>query len=183
MLIAVDPIPGMKKANAKTAIVTLRSAPDAPRYFTIGDTSSARPTSSRTDGSASDRDARSNASLASDESTLPSAQAACARTSGSGSDRARESTGTASAEPQFPSATATFRLSPAYPARRTARPLDHASHSSYDMRMRSTSRGASASRARRSGTTGNPTRAEDDPTPPVALAVVVLLPPASSALA
>jgi hypothetical protein len=50
VLIAVEPTPGMKKANEKTVIVTLRSAPDAPRYFMIGDPSSARPTSSRTHG-------------------------------------------------------------------------------------------------------------------------------------
>ena len=127
MLIAVDPIPGMKKANEKTAIVTLRSAPDAPRYFTIGDPSSARPSSSRTDGSASDRNARSNASLASADSTRPSAQAACARTNGSGSASADISTGTASEDPQLPSPTQALRAKPARPARRIAEPLENES--------------------------------------------------------
>jgi hypothetical protein len=127
VLIAVEPTPGMKKANEKTAIVTLRTAPDAPRYFTIGDPSSARPTSSRTHGSASDRDARSKACLASDESTRPRAQAACARTNGSGSESADVSTGTASGEPQLPSPTQTLRAKPARPARRMAEPLENAS--------------------------------------------------------
>lgn len=125
VLIAVDPIPGMKKANEKTAIVTLRSAPDAPRHFTIGEASSARPSSSGTNGSASDEKAPAKAALASDASTLPSAQAACARTNGAGSDSADESTGTASGDPQLPRPTQTLRANPGRPARRMAEPLEN----------------------------------------------------------
>jgi hypothetical protein len=139
VLIAVDTIPGMKKANEKTAIVTLRSAPDAPRYFTISDASSARSSSSRVNGSASEATARSNASLASAESTRPSAQAACARTNGSVSDSAEVSTGTASGDPQLPSPTQTLRAKPARPARRMAEPLENESQASSSSAVSSSS--------------------------------------------
>jgi hypothetical protein len=69
-----------------------------------------------------------NADLASADPTLPSAQAACARTNGTGSDSARESTGTASREPQLPSPTHTLRANPALPDRRIAEPRENASH-------------------------------------------------------
>jgi hypothetical protein len=36
VLIVVEPIPGMKRANHETALVTPRTAPDAPRHFPIG---------------------------------------------------------------------------------------------------------------------------------------------------
>jgi hypothetical protein len=47
---------------------------------------------------------------------------------GAGSDRARESTGTASGEPQLPSPTHTLRANPARPERRSAEPRENASH-------------------------------------------------------
>jgi hypothetical protein len=56
----------------------------------------------------------------------PNAHLECARTQGSGSDNADDNTGTASGEPQLPSATATFRRKPAHPARRTAEPRENA---------------------------------------------------------
>jgi hypothetical protein len=62
--------------------------------------------------------------------TRPSAHAACPRTSGSGSPSALDSTGSAPGDPQFPSATQTFRANPALPARRIAEPRLNASQAS-----------------------------------------------------
>jgi hypothetical protein len=84
--------------------------------------------SSSTHASVSTDACADNADLASADPTLPSAQAACARTNGAGSDRARESTGTASGEPQLPSPTHTLRANPARPERRSAEPRENASH-------------------------------------------------------
>lgn len=35
-MIVVEPIPGMKRANEKTSVATLRTDPDAPPYFSVG---------------------------------------------------------------------------------------------------------------------------------------------------
>ena len=63
VLVVVEPIPGMKRANYKTAIVTLRTAPDTPLHFDISGAlaqrvaagaskvASAAPSSARTAGS------------------------------------------------------------------------------------------------------------------------------------
>src|SRR5207244_2811229 len=73
MLIVVEPIPGMKRANHKTALVRLRSAPNAPLRFELGSgsaqrsrearSSRAEPSSARTSslGSASSRARRAAA--------------------------------------------------------------------------------------------------------------------------
>lgn len=142
VLISVEPIEGRKRANQKTAIVTLHSAPDAPHYFTFERSrSSATSTSSSTNGSRSTpNDAPSTAS-ASGAPISPNAHAACPRTNGSGSESAEVSTGTASGDPQFPSATATLRRKPARPARRKADPRENASQPASSMDMRSISEG------------------------------------------
>jgi hypothetical protein len=103
---------------------------------------SAASISARTDASPSWASVSNSTARADTEATCPSAHAVCPRTSGSESDSASTSTGTASAAPQFPNATATFRRSPAYPARRIADPRVHASHSSYVIRMSPSSDGA-----------------------------------------
>ncbi len=67
--IVVEPIEGMKKANEKTAIVTLRSDPNASRYFGLGNRlSKADSSSPRTNASSSDSDAADSTSAASAES-------------------------------------------------------------------------------------------------------------------
>jgi hypothetical protein len=63
VLIVVEPIPGMRRANQKTALVRLRSAPNAPRHFesstgraqrpVAATASSAEPNSARTPSSGS----------------------------------------------------------------------------------------------------------------------------------
>ena len=142
VLISVEPIEGRKRANQKTAIVTLRSAPDAPRYFTFERSrSSATSTSSSTNGSRSLGAEASSAADASGEPISPSAHAACPRTNGSGSESAEASTGTASGDPQLPSATATLRKKPARPGRRSGEPRENASQPGLSMDMRSTSEG------------------------------------------
>jgi hypothetical protein len=53
-MIVLEPIPGTKRANLKSAIVTLRSARDAPKYFAVGrQPDSASDSSSRTHSSSS----------------------------------------------------------------------------------------------------------------------------------
>lgn len=142
VLISVEPIEGRKRANQKTAIVTLRSAPDAPRYFTFDRSrSSAASTSATTDDSRSVANEASSAATAPDEPISPNAQAACPRTNGSGSESAATNTGAASEEPQLPSATATLRRKPARPARLNGEPRENASHPASSMDMRSTSDG------------------------------------------
>ncbi len=88
----VEPIEGMKRANNKSALVTLRSAPDAPKYFSVGrQLPSASESSSRTHSSPSTKSRPTSTSPISDttpggvsapEAILPSAHAACPRTSG-----------------------------------------------------------------------------------------------------
>lgn len=142
VLIVVEPIPGMKRANQKTAIVTLRNAPNAPRYFSVGrQLPSADPISSRTPESDSIANCSSSAQSASADPMRPSAQAACDRTNGSGSESAEANTGTASGDPQLPSATATLRKKPARPARRTGEPRENDSQAASSMAINSTSEG------------------------------------------
>jgi DNA invertase Pin-like site-specific DNA recombinase len=102
VLIVVEPFPGMKRANRKTALVRLRTAPDTPHYFDLGGAvgqgtpraSSAARSSSKTAASGSTAKRSRSAAAAAGEASRPSAQAACARTSGSGSKRAAASAGT-----------------------------------------------------------------------------------------
>jgi hypothetical protein len=109
-------------------VVTLRSAPNDPRFFALdGQGARAAASSDLTDSSDSADNLEDNASVASAESTRPSAQAACPRTNGSGSDSADVSTETASGDRQLPSPTQTLRANPARPARRMAEPLENES--------------------------------------------------------
>ncbi|HEU4629136.1 MAG TPA: recombinase family protein [Gemmatimonadaceae bacterium] len=142
VLIVVEPIPGMKRANHKTALVRLRSAPNAPRHFELegarqrsvaaSDTSAAA-RSSRTAASGSTSRRSRRAAAAATEPSRPSAQAACDRTSGSSSDSAAASAGTSSSVPTLPSTTAALRLSPRNFARFMGDPLKAAENSGCDM--------------------------------------------------
>jgi hypothetical protein len=136
VVVVVEPISGRKKANRKTAYVTLRSAPDLPRELDLSlKQARASSSSSRTRESSSTDSRSASAAEAEGDGISPSAQAACPRTNGSESGSASSNGGTASAAPQLPSATATLRLKPAYLDRRIADPRVHSSHSSYVMRM------------------------------------------------
>jgi hypothetical protein len=142
VVIVVEPIPGKAKKNRKTAYVTLRSAPDLPRELDISVARArASSNSSRTQESSSLSSRPASTTQAAGEATSPSAQAACPRTNGSGSDSASTSGGTASSDPQLPSATATLRSNPSRRARRTGEPRVNSSHASGDNRMSSTSEG------------------------------------------
>ena len=149
VLVVVEPIPGMKRANHKSAVVTLRSDPHAPKHFLVGSQPvSASESSSRTQASSSKkrRDTKSapmseatSGGDPSPDAILPSAQAACPRISGSSSANASESTGTASDEPQLPKATATFRSNPLRFVRLTGEPLNRCENPSCDSAINSTS--------------------------------------------
>ena len=140
VVIAVEPIPSKKKANCKTAQVTLRSDPNAPKYLEFAtQEDKAAETSSRTHGSSStarrrakpaDTDVMSSSEISDPEAICPSAQAACPRTSGSESSSADSNDGIASGDPQLPSATATLRSNPRRFARLTGEPLNRAENSS-----------------------------------------------------
>jgi hypothetical protein len=146
LLIVVQPVPGKKRLNVKSALARLASIPGSPRHVQLGSSgSSARRTSSRTKASSSAAKLSMSAAEASGEPTLPSAHATCALTSGSGSFSPCVSTGTADGSPQLPSATATFRAKPSRRARRKAEPRENASHASSDstVRNRSTNEGDS----------------------------------------
>jgi hypothetical protein len=69
----------------------------------------------------------------------PSAHAACPRISGPSSQSARASTGTASGEPQLPSATATLRSSARRLARFTGEPLKRRENSAWSIPISSIS--------------------------------------------
>jgi hypothetical protein len=99
--------------------------------------------SARTNGSVSDSLSDSRAPIGAPVPISPSAQAACPRTSGSGSESDDSSTCTASGEPQFPNATATFRKNPARPERRSADPRENASQPASSSDMSSMSDGES----------------------------------------
>jgi hypothetical protein len=119
--------------------VTLRSAPDSPRHFASRrQLESASDNSSRTHSSSDNSHHVSTSptctTTSGGQSSLdalrPSAHAACPRTSGSAAFRAAASVGTASSEPQFPSATATLRSSPRRFVRFTGEPLKRREKSS-----------------------------------------------------
>jgi hypothetical protein len=141
--IAVEPIEGRKRANHKYGVIYLESAPGVPKALLIGPeeegSSSASINSSRTQPSDSTSSRSRSASTAASVPIRPSAHAACPRTSGSSSDSAPASTGTASGEPQLPSATATLRSSPRRLARFTGERLNRAENSSCDSAINSTS--------------------------------------------
>jgi hypothetical protein len=140
VLIVVEPIPAMKRANPKWAIVTLRSAPYAPRHFALGDYgSSPSSISSRTQGSSSTSSRPRSACVEPSDAILPSAQAACPRINGSESQSDCASTGTASGDPQLPNATATFLSNPRRLVRFTGDPLNLRENSSCDSAINSTS--------------------------------------------
>ena len=142
VLIVVEPIPGMKRANNKTAIVTLRTAPDAPRYFPVGrqlSSSSDDLISEMTHSSSSTASRARSASTDRSSGIRPKAHAAWPRTRGSSSDSAATNAGTASGDPQFPNATATFRRNPRRLARLTGEPLNLAENSSCESDISSTS--------------------------------------------
>ena len=147
VLIVVEPVPGMKRANRKTAVVTLRTAPGAPRHFLL---EKAKPKKNNrgqpakreiaersaaiTRGSLSSPSIReSNDAVAASDPIFPSAQAACSLTSGSESDNAAISAGNAEGSPAFPSTTAALRLSPLSLARFIGEPLNAAENSGCDM--------------------------------------------------
>lgn len=138
--IVVEPIPGMKRANEKSAVVVLRTAPYDPKFFALnGQGPSAAAISDLTDSSDSADNLDDNAPLASVEPTRPSAQAACPRTNGSGSESADVSTGTAPGDPQLPSPTQTLRAKPARPARRIADPRENESQAASSSAVSSSS--------------------------------------------
>ncbi|HYD52107.1 MAG TPA: recombinase family protein [Gemmatimonadaceae bacterium] len=136
VMIVVEPIEGMKRANRKTAVVTLRTAPHSPKYFEMGgqlSAASADSISSDTQASSSTGDLARSALTASGEAIWPRAQAACPRTSGSGSDSAAVSTGTSSGAPALPSTTAALRRRPRNFARFMGEPLNAAENSDCDI--------------------------------------------------
>jgi DNA invertase Pin-like site-specific DNA recombinase len=139
VFIAVQKIEGRKRGHPRTAIVYLASAPQDPLLVPIGP--SAASTSLRTEASASSGSRSSSAARADSEPICPSAHAECPRTTADGSDSAARSTGTASSDPQLPSATATLRRNPGSPALRTAEPRENASQPDASIAMRSISDG------------------------------------------
>ncbi len=121
-LIVVDPVPGKRRANLKTALITLRTAPNSPVPFGLGPDGGSRqespaPSRSSTAGSGSKGMRARIASRAASERMQPSAAAACARTSGSGSASADVSAGTSSSVPTLPKTDEALRLRPASLAR------------------------------------------------------------------
>jgi hypothetical protein len=169
VLIVVEPVPGMKRANRKTAVVTLRTAPGAPKHFELDGSEveqhTSRQTSRRaraerraasTRGSLSSRAHNSSGSTTASAPICPSAQAACARTSGSTSDKAAVSDGNADGSPALPSTTAALRFNPRSLARFIGDPRNASENSDGDMAKNSRARvGASlpaiAGRAAKAG--------------------------------
>lgn len=142
--IAVERIEGKRRANEKTAIVTLAVAPSLVRppvkaLATTRQHVSAALISSLTQASSSSTSRRTStpptsattsSGVPGAAATRPRAHAACPRTSGSSSSSASLSAGTASGEAQLPSATAMFRRNPRRLARFTGEPLNRAENSS-----------------------------------------------------
>ncbi|AHG89847.1 Recombinase [Gemmatirosa kalamazoonensis] len=138
VLIVVEPIPGKKRANRKTAVVTLRTAPNAPKHFALGggqppSAASADRSSPATPGSSSDESRSRSGCSAAGEPILPNAHAACPRTSGSSSASTATSAGMSSGAPTFPSTTDALRRSPRSFARFMGEPLNEAENSACDM--------------------------------------------------
>lgn len=156
VFIAVERLEDRERGHPRTAIVYLSEAPGDPRLVVLGEESE-RSISSSTRECDSTSARSSRASEASSELTRPRAHAACSRTSGSGSESAETSEGTASGEPQLPSATQTLRAKPERPARRIAEPREKESHacSSSAVSKRSTSEGEAVPGCQIGGTDGS----------------------------
>jgi DNA invertase Pin-like site-specific DNA recombinase len=138
ILVVVERMPEKRRANFKTAIVTLRTAPHAPRYFEIESEAStiarrADAISSRTSASGSSSKHARSADSVSDVPRRPSAQAEWPRTTGDSSRSALMSTGASSAEPTLPKTTAALRRKPANLARFIGEPLKAAVYSATDI--------------------------------------------------
>jgi hypothetical protein len=161
ILIVVQPVPGKRRANHKTAVVTLRTAPNAPLHFDLGGDQSPPPertlrSSARTQSSDSTGSRARRASKASGEPMRASAQAACPRTSGSDSESAATSDGTSSGVPTLPSTTAELRFNPRSLARFIGDSLNASENSNGDMAKNSRARiraslPATAGRAAKAG--------------------------------
>ena len=116
-LIAVEPVPGMRRANHKAALITLRSAPNTPLAIDLG--GERGPRQPRTDSARRSTAASVSkgkrariAATASAEDSRPSASTAARRTNGSLSARAAASAGTSVAVPALASTAQALRLSP-----------------------------------------------------------------------
>lgn len=134
LLVFVERIPGKRRANIKTAEVTLRTSPHVPRDFEIssGASSAARRAdsiSARTDSSGSTAKRSRSAAMPASEPIRPTAQAAWPRTRGSSSPKAMIRAGRSAAEPVFPKTTAALRRSPASLARFMAEPRNNSVYS------------------------------------------------------
>lgn len=121
-LIAVEPVPGMRRANHKAALITLRSAPNTPLAIDLG--GERGPGQPRTDAARRSTSAsvskgkRSRiAARASGTASRPSASTAAMRTGGSASARTAASAVTSSAVPALPRTAQALRLSPVSLAR------------------------------------------------------------------
>lgn len=117
VMIVVEPVPGMKRANHKTALVVLRTIPNAPIAvdLTSGQRAAAAiaaRTASATAGSSSKGKRSRKAAKAAADPTLPSSEAACRRTKGAGSASPATSAETSSSVPNPASTTDALRLSP-----------------------------------------------------------------------
>ena len=170
LMIVTEPIPGMKRANRKTALVRLRNAPNAPRHFELASGSqlvrdasrSPESSSSRTAGSSSESKRSRKAAAAAGEPILPSAQAEWERTSGSASESAVTNAGTSASEPTLPSTTAELRFRPLNLARFTGDPLNAAENSDCDMASSSSaSERASLPASEGLGAYGDPSASSD----------------------
>lgn len=146
--LVVEPVPGMKRANNKTALVALRTNPHAPRSVGLasgyaGNVAMAARSSDKTHSSRS-MSARSRSGASpSGEPILPSAQAAWPLISGSSSDSAAASTGTAAGSRELPSETATLRKNPRRLARLIGDLRENSTHSGSDIPIQSINDGDS----------------------------------------
>jgi len=107
----------MLRANHKTAIAHLRTAPNAPPHFPIGrEFPDADPSSFQPESPPSAPNPDESTRTAAGDPISSRAQVACSRTSGEESENAAVRVGTASSEPQLPNATHTLRSNPERPA-------------------------------------------------------------------
>ena len=141
VIVVVERIPEKRRANFKTAVVTLRTAPHAPRYFEIESGSSSRARraddiSSRTSGSGSSTNRSRSAVAASEDPSRPSAHAAWPRTSDDSSRSAAMSAGASSTKPTLPKTTAALRRKPENLARFMGEPLNDSVYSATDIPSR-----------------------------------------------
>ena len=136
LLVVVEPVLGMPRANFKTAIVDLSTAPGLPKHFELqtgrGTLRSSAPTIAERTAPSSSRGARSAAN-ATDVPMAPSAHATCERTSDSSSSSDATRSSTSSAEPTLPKATAALRASPRRLARFIGEPRNADVYSSRDI--------------------------------------------------